>query len=98
MGQSDYQRTPRPEVYGPAAPTCVATTPMTPAESTAPQTTPYAEPAVPAAAGLGPVTPPESSRIAVDERYIYVLQGDEVVKIDKNDLRVVARTRIRPTR
>lgn len=94
MGQSDYQRTQPPNVSEPAAPTCVSTTPMTPAESTAPQTTPYAEPSVPAATGLGPLTPSESSRIAVDERYIYVLQGDEVVKIDKNDLRVVARTKI----
>lgn len=96
MGQSDYQRTPRPDSHEPASPACVTTTPMTPAESAAPQARTYIEPSAPAAAGLGPLTSPESSRIAVDERYIYVVQGDEVVKIDKNDLRVVARTKITP--
>jgi hypothetical protein len=96
MGQSDYQRTPHPNVYTPAAPTCVTTTPMTPAESAPPTTTPYLEPSAPAGTGLGPPTPPESSKIAVDENYVYVLQGHEVVKLDKNDLRVVARTKIPP--
>ncbi len=96
MGQSDYQRTPHPNVYQPAAPICVTTTPMTPAESLSPETTPYVEPSAPAGTGLGPLTIPETSKIAVDDNYVYVLQGDEVVKLDKNDLHVVARTKIPP--
>jgi hypothetical protein len=95
MGQSDYQRTPHPNVYeGPAMPTCVTTTPMTPTESLRPIATPYVEPSAPAGTGVGPLTPPESSKIAVDDKYVYVLQGDEVVKLDKNDLHIVARTKL----
>ena len=47
--------------------------------------------------GAGPLidaTPAERRNIAVDDKFIYVLQGDEVVKLDKSDLRVVARTKV----
>lgn len=91
MGQSDYQRAPHPNAYeGPVTPRYVTTTPLTPDEATP-------EMATPASSGLGPLTPPEASRIAVDDKYVYVLQGDEVIKLDKNDLHVVARTKLAPS-
>jgi len=95
MGQSDYQRTPHPNVcVEPTIPNCVTTTPPTPVESLQQPIAPLEEPVpAPAGTGLGPLTPPLQSNIAVDDNYIYVLQGHEVVKIDKKTLAVVGRTK-----
>jgi hypothetical protein len=89
MGQSDYQRAPHPaEAEEPA----ITVEPTPPPAVTEPQPV-----LVPAETGAGPEVDAslgERRNIAVDDRYIYVLQGDEVVKLDKNDLRVVGRTKI----
>lgn len=95
MGQSNYQRTPHPNVY--ETPRYETTTPLTPLEATPEQETVGEEPvteAIPADSGIGPLTAPLASKITVDDNYIYVMQGDEVVKLDKKDLHVVARTKI----
>ena len=61
MGQSDYQRAPHPNVHEePVTPRCITTTPLTPDEA-------MPEMATPASSGLGPLTPPEAARIAVDD-------------------------------
>ena len=63
-----------------------------------PQAQPERQPiALPPAVGAGPkveATLGEQRYIAVDEKYIYVLQGDEVVKLDKTSLNVVSRTKL----
>jgi hypothetical protein len=88
MGQSNYQRAP----HHPQAAQQPVTAPPKP-ESPAPEM----------------VTPPpteietlpefdatsaERQNITVDDKYVYVLQGDEVVKLDKSDLHEVARTKL----
>lgn len=89
MGQSNYQRSP----YSAPAPQPLPT-PLQPG------ITPYhTEPplSLPPEVGAGPAvdaTLGEKSYIAVDDQYIYVLQGDEVVKLDKSNLKMVAKTKL----
>ena len=100
MGQSNYQRAPHhAETPQPASANPQPTT--TPPDFEAPFETPpsaQSAPGTPAPAiGAGPeidATLDERRNIAVDEKYVYVLQGDEVVKLDKSDLHVVARTKV----
>jgi len=102
MGQANYQqasshRGTRPPFSSPDPP-CVVPAPaavaIPPALEPLPPPLP---PPTPAEMGAGPLidaTPAERRNIAVDDKFIYVLQGDEVVKLDKSDLRVVARTKV----
>lgn len=86
MGQSNYQRAPHPATSQPtAAPVQPSVTPAPAAITPPPEI------------GAGPkidATPGERRNIAVDDNYVYVLQGDQVMKLDKSDLHVVARTRL----
>ena len=94
MGQSNYQRAPhheQPEQPAPASPQPTAA----PIDFEAPFETPPST-SVPVI-GAGPeidATLGERRNIAVDDKFVYVLQGDEVVKLDKSDLHVVARTKL----
>lgn len=89
MGQSNYQRSPyHDESIQPI---------VTPIK---PEIVPYST-GIPAAVPETTVpkveldaTPGERQNITVDDQYIYVLQGDEVVKLDKSSLKVVSRTKI----
>jgi len=93
MGESGYQRAPHPaETEKP-----VADRRPPPAES-APQTAaPAAEPstdATAAAPGAGPIRSGTASGIAVDNEHVYVLRGNEVIKLAKNDMALVSTTRL----
>lgn len=93
MGQSNYMRAthegtvpPQPELAFPQQP------PLTTAQMEKPLTSP-------SEIGAGPrldTTPYDRRFIAVDDKYVYVLQGDEVVKLDKSDLHEVARVKVSP--
>jgi|GEM_PF-2217480 len=100
MGQSNYQRAPhREQAPQPAAASAQPAT--TPPDFEAPFETPPSTESAPGtsapAIGAGPevdTTIGERRNIAVDEKFVYVLQGDEVVKLDKSDLHVVARVKL----
>lgn len=102
MGQANYQQASyckgtRPPFPSPTPP-CVSPASIAPGPI-GPITIPPL-PALPLQpTGSGPViadaTPAERQNIAVDEKYIYVLQSDEVVKLDKSDLHVVSRAKVR---
>ena len=83
MGQSNYQRSTHYELMPQSAAPTRIEKPIT----------------LPPKVGAGPLvdaTPAERRNIAVDDQYIYVLQGDEVVKLDKRDLKTVARVKLAP--
>lgn len=96
MGQSNYQRAPHNAQTEPTPPVIPVPMCAPPTPETAPATITPPESA-PSEIGAGPeldATPAERHNIAVDDDYVYVLQGDEVIKLDKSDLHEVARTKL----
>lgn len=93
MGQSNYQRATHTRAQQPSAsatqpvPVTVAT-----AAEQAPEPIPYVEPS-----GAGAeffATTPIPNPIAVDDEFVYVLRGNEVVKLTKRDMKVVSVTEL----
>lgn len=99
MGQSDYQRASHEEKQQSAVP---LTQPLSTALNQPPPPIDFSLPdAVPSVSGAGAElyeTTPMPSCIAVDSEFVYVLRGNEVVKLKKSDMSVVSTTKLPPDR
>ena len=101
MGQSDYQRA----THGGQGPSSITISEPIPTTTTQPMTPPISEPPIelptPNAAtsitGAGAElyeTTPMPTSIAVDSDFVYVLRGNDVVKLTKHDMKVVSTTEL----
>ena len=91
MGESNYQRATHGQyVAQPPEPAPAAPQAQQPTEQVEP--IPYIEPSG-AGAELYETTPLPNS-ITVDSEFVYVLRGNEVVKLSKGDMKVVSVTKL----